>query len=179
MPPGPGHDSGHATGGLSWGELLELLVAEHGTLAAVAWKLATNPDDDVASIERALRRLRTRGQRDGGRWGQRLLRVFGIPAPVEARIRWFGPYHSPFNDLPVALCLDQLRLWDRPPLATSRARIWLHLGFASCALRTRDLAAAATHIARARAALAPLPASYDSARIEVALVDAYLTSRRE
>jgi hypothetical protein len=176
----PGHDSGHATGGLSWGDLLALLVAEHGTLAAVAWKLVEHAgtDEDVTSVERALRRLRTRGQRDGGRWGQRLLRVFGIPAPIEARVRWFGPYHSPFNDLPVPLCLDQLRLWDRPPLATSRARIWLHLGFASCCLRTRDLDAAATHAARARSALAALSADYDAARIEVTLVDAYIASRR-
>lgn len=181
MPPDPGHDSGHPTGGLSWGELLELLVVQHGTLTAVAWKLVEHGggDDDVASVERALRRLRTRGQRDGGRWGQRILRVCGVPAPVEARVRWFGHYHSPFNDLPVALCLDQLRLWDRPPIALSRARVWLHLGQASCALRTRRLDDAATHADRARAALPPLPRDYDAARIEVAMVDAYLASRRD
>ena len=178
----PGHDSGHATGGLSWGDLLALLVAEHGTLAAVAWKLvehAGSTDEDVTSVERALRRLRTRGQRDGGRWGQRLLRVFGIPAPVEARVRWFGLYHSPFNDLPVPLCLDQLRLWDRPPIALSRARVWLHLGHASCALRTRRLDDAAAHADRARSALPPLPRDYDAARIEVAMVDAFIASRRD
>ena len=180
MPRDPGHDSGHPTGGLSWGELIEALVAQHGTLTAVAWKLVEHADgDDVASVERALRRLRTRGQRDGGRWGQRMLRVFGVPAPVEARVRWFGPYHSPFNDLPVALCLDQLRLWDRPPIAMSRARVWLQLGFASCALRTRRFDDATLYADRARSALPPLPRDYDAARIEVALVDAYLASRRD
>src|SRR5262249_54030525 len=93
------------------------------------------------------------------------------------RLRWFGLYHSPFNDLPIELCLDQLRLWDRPPIATSRARVWLHLGFASCALRTRRFDDAATYAARARSALAALPADYDAARIALALVEAYLASR--
>jgi len=167
-----------ATGGWSWGELLESLVATHGTLTAVAWKLIEHADgDDVASVERALRRLRTRGQRDGGRWGQLVLRVFGVPAPIENRLRWLGLYHSPFNDLPIALCLDQLRLWDRPPIAMSRARVWLHLGFASCALRTRRFDDAAIHARRARTSLAPLPADYDAARIELALIDAYLASK--
>jgi hypothetical protein len=167
-----------ATGGLSWGELIESLVATHGTLAAIAWKLIEYADgDDVASVERALRRLRTRGQRDGGRWGQLVLRVFGVTASIETRLRWLGFYHSPFNDLPVGLCLDQLRLWDRPPIATSRARVWLHLGFASCALRTRNFDDAATHVRRARTALAALPADYDVARLELALIDGYLASR--
>lgn len=173
--------SADSTGGFSWGELVASLVETHGTLTAVAWKLIEHAEgDDVASVERALRRLRTRGQRDGGRWGQLLLRVFGVPAPIESRLRWFGLYHSPFNDLPIALCLDQLRLWDRPPIATSRARVWLHLGFASCALRTRQFDEAAVHVRRARASLAPLPPDYpdyDVARIELALVDAYLASR--
>jgi hypothetical protein len=88
-----------------------------------------------------------------------------------------GHYHSPFNDLPVALCLDQLRLWDRPPIASSRARVWLHLGTASCALRTRRLADGAVSVRRAASALAALPAAYDGARIELALVTGYLASR--
>ncbi|MBX3161140.1 MAG: hypothetical protein KF773_34585 [Deltaproteobacteria bacterium] len=173
-----GQEPGHELGGLSWGELVDAVVAQCGTLTAVAWKLIDRADgDDVASVERALRRLRTRGQRDGGRWGQHLLRTFGVPAPIEARLRWMGHYHSPFNDLPVGLCLDQLRLWDRPPIASSRARVWLHLGEASCALRTRRLGDAAAHVRRAAAATAPLPAAYDAARIELALVTGYLASR--
>lgn len=168
------------TGGLSWGELIESLVASHGTLTAVAWKLIDRAEgDDVASIERALRRLRTRGQRDGGRWGQHLIRVFGVPQPIEQRLRWLGLYHSPFNDLPVELCLDQLRLWDRPPVSTSRARVWLHLGFASCALRRRDRDDASVHTRRARSALAALGPDYDAARIELCFVEAYVASRRD
>ena len=169
------------TAGITWADLLEQLVAEHGTLAQVAWKLVEHADKaktelDVASVERALRRLRTRGQRDGGAWGQRLTRVFGMPKSVEDRVRWLGLYHSPFNDLPVELCLDHLRLWDRPPMSGSRARLWVHLGFTTCALRTRQQADATLHADRAREALAGLPASYDLARVELALVDAFIAS---
>lgn len=39
-----------------------------------------------------------------------------------------GLYHSPFSDLPLPLCIDWLTLLDRPPVSTSRARVWLHLG---------------------------------------------------
>lgn len=175
-----GQDSGHGSEpGMSWGDLLAAQIDAHGTLTAVAWKLVELSDgDDVASVERALRRLRTRGQRDGGIWGQRLLRVFGVPVAVEDRVRWMGLYHTPFTDLPVALCIDQLRLWDRPPVSASRARIWLHLGQASCALRTQRTDDAAIHIARASEALAALPAEYDDARIEAALIDGFLVSHR-
>src|SRR5689334_18019621 len=108
MPEEPGHDSGQPPAGYAWADLVGAAVEQHGSLAALAWKLIDHADtDDVASIERALRRLRTRGQLDGGIWGQRLLRAFGVPSPIEARLRWMGLYQSPFNDLPLALCLDQ------------------------------------------------------------------------
>jgi hypothetical protein len=160
--------------GYTWGELLSELVDQHGSLTAVAWKLIEHASgDDVQSIERALRRLRTRGQLDGGVWGQRVLRVFGPPQSIEARLRWMGLYHSPFNDLPVALCVDQLRIWDRPPVSESRARVWVQLGLASCALRERRYDDAAHHADQARAAQGP-----DAARIELALLDGYIASRR-
>ena len=159
--------------GLGWGELLDQLVAEHGTWSAVAWRLiGTAEGDDVASVERALRRLRARGQKDGGVWGQRVLRTFGVPAAIDARLRWMGLYHSPFNDLPVSLCYDQLRLWDRPPVSESRARVWVQLGLTSSALRSRRFPEAAAHL-RAAAAVA----EGDAAPLEVALVEAYLASR--
>src|SRR5262245_25772790 len=77
----PGHADAGPPPGYSWGDLVEALVTSHGTLTQVAWKLVERSDasDDVASVERALRRLRTRGQLDGGSWGTRLLRVFGVP----------------------------------------------------------------------------------------------------
>ncbi len=171
----PGHTSGQAPAGFSWGDLVTALVEQHGTLTQVAWKLVEHASgDDVASIERALRRLRGRGQTNGGVWGQRLLRVFGPPATVESRLRWMGLYHSPFTDLPIALCVDQLRLWDRPPISESRARVWIQLGYATCALRQRRFDEAAQHCVQARAGEVP-----DDARIELALVDAYIASRTD
>lgn len=172
--------SGQKTGqappaGFTWGDYLGALVKEAGTLTAVAWKLAERGAgaDDVASIERALRRMRDRGQRDGGSWGQRLLRTFGVPRAVEERLRFMGLYHSPFNDLPLPVCLDQLRLFDRPPLSESRARVWLQLGFTSTALRAREFAQAHSCLDRV-AAIAAAPAD---AQLETALAEAYLLSR--
>lgn len=161
--------------GFSWGDYLGALVTETGTLTAVAWKLAErgSGDEDVASIERALRRMRSRGQRDGGSWGKRLLRTFGVPRAVEDRLRFMGLYHSPFNDLPLPLCLDQLRLFDHPPLSESKARVWLHLGFASTSLRSRSFDEAARHLDQA-AAVAGVS---DDARLEGRLARAYLRSR--
>jgi hypothetical protein len=171
-----GQKTGHEPPvGFSWGDYLAALLAELGTLTAVAWKLAERGvgPEDVASIERALRRMRERGQRDGGSWGQRLLRTFGVPRAVEDRLRFMGLYHSAFNDLPLPMCLDQLRLFDRPPLSESRARVWLHLGFASAALRARDFEGAEACLARvAEVAAAPI-----DAQLEAALTRAYLRSR--
>ncbi|NOK17242.1 hypothetical protein [Corallococcus carmarthensis] len=159
--------------GYTWSDYVEALVTEHGSLAAVAWKLVERGlAEDTTSVERALRRLRGRVQRDGGLIGQRLLRVFGVPATVEAQARWMGTYHSPFGDLPVRLCLDQLRLWERPPLSESRARVWILLGLAGVALRQRAFDDARTLLDGA-AALADSPA----ARIEHHLATSYLLTR--
>lgn len=208
----PGQNSGQGPkadpppSGWGWSEYLAALVDEAGTLTAIAWKLIERADkthgpdasdridgtDDVASVERALRRLRSRGQRDGGIWGQRLLRHFGVPRAIEDRLRWMGLYHSPFNDLPLPLCDDQLRLWDHPPISTSRARLWLLLAAASCALRRRDFAKAQTTLDDAQKILQSVGRksgdgcdSDDAmdvrvdARIEAALAHAYLQSRTD
>ncbi|MBX3233655.1 MAG: hypothetical protein KIT84_21150 [Labilithrix sp.] len=169
----PGHDPGH---GLSWRDYVDGLVEAHGSLAAVAERLARSRAyaDDAASIERALRRLRTRGQHAGGVWGDRALAAFGLPDAAEARARWMGAYHSRFTDLPVPLCLDLVRLWDRPPVSEApAARTWLALARASCALRAADEDGAVPHLRRARAAKGP-----PEARAEVALVEAFVASRR-
>lgn len=183
MAPGLPRRNGQKTGqrtteaqspvGYTWADYVESLVAEHGTLAAVAWKLVERGlAEDATSVERALRRLRGRGQQDGGLIGQRLLRVFGVPVTMEAQARWMGTYHSPFGDLPVRLCLDQLRLWERPPLSESRARVWILLGLAGVALRRRAFDDAKTLLEGA-AALADSPA----ARIEHHLATSYLLTR--
>lgn len=175
-----GHDPGHAAeaapAGYSWGEYVAQLVAEHGTLAALALRLAelASTPEDSASVERALRRLRQRGNLGGGDYGRRLLRAFGLPRPIAARVRWMGVYHSRFTDLPRSLCQDQLRVWDRPPVSESRARVWLELGQASVALRGGELALAELHLRRGRAAGSPELA----AQIELALVEGFLASRQ-
>src|SRR5262249_50614906 len=123
--------------------------------------------------------LRARGQREGGVWGQRLLRRVGVPRAITERVRWMGLYHSPFNDLPLSLCLDQLRLWDRPPVAETGARLWIELGYASCALRQRRHQAATAHAEAVEATLAGTDADEDAARIELALMRGYLASRAQ
>ncbi|KIG12946.1 hypothetical protein DB30_00902 [Enhygromyxa salina] len=64
-----------------------------------------NFQEDVASVERGLRRLRDRGNKDGGVWGQRALRCFGLPVEVDDRVRWMGQYHTRFSHLPAPLNL--------------------------------------------------------------------------
>src|SRR5207245_7063876 len=71
MAPAPGQDPGHIPVGLTWSDYVEFLVASCGSLAAAAERLSARRGykEDVATIERALRRLRTRGQASGGTWG--------------------------------------------------------------------------------------------------------------
>ncbi len=136
--PSPGQDPGHAQR-FSWREYVDALARERGSLALAALHLAErrNFEEDVASVERGLRRLRERGSKDGGVWGERALRCFGLPAQVGERIRWMGQYHTRFTDLPASLGEELLRPWDRPPISESPARIWILLGQAGLALRRR------------------------------------------
>jgi hypothetical protein len=167
----PGHDPGHAW---TWADLIGDLVQIHGTLVAVAERLAQrrNHQEDVESVARGLRRLRTRGTKDGGLWGQRVLREFGLPTAVEDRVRWMGQYHTRFIDLPASVCAELLRPWDRPPVSESPARIWVLLGHANLVIRRRedpsDLLNQATLVA---------PRAEAAAQIELALVQAYAWGR--
>jgi hypothetical protein len=145
---------GQIPGQPAWDDYVDALVREHGSLAAVAARLAEARAwrEDVESIARALRRLRGRGARPGGVWGTRLVATFGLPQPVEARLRFMGSYHSRFVDLPVSLCTDLVQLWDRPPTSESRiGRLWLSLARATLALRAGDLARAKADLRTARA----------------------------
>jgi hypothetical protein len=174
MASAPGQIPGH---GLSWEEYVDWLVETHGTLAAVAERLSNVRAfaDDVGSIERALRRLRKRGHLAGGTWGQRALTTFGLPGAADARARWMGAYHSRFTDLPVPLCQDLVRLWDRPPVSEDpSSRAWLALGHATNALRAADFEGAKAHLRRARASFSLAAAE---ARVEIVLVEAFIASR--
>ncbi len=171
-----GHEAGHPPG-FRWDDYVAWLIASHGSLAAVADKLASRRAwvDDSASIERALRRLRARAHLDGGTWGVRCLAAFGLPGALSDRVRWLGAYHSRFTDLPVPLCEDLLRVWDRPPVSEAPdAQAWLALAHASCALRSARPADAAGHLLRARAVVARCP---PAARVELLLTEAFVASR--
>ncbi len=174
----PGHEPGQPLPlGLSWEAYVAWLVESHGSLSAVAQRLSAHRGyaDDAASVERALRRLRVRGQQDGGAWGARAILLFGLPGGIDARTRWMGMYHSRFTDLPVPLCQDLVRLWDRPPVSESPAsRVWLALAHASCALRLADREGAAVHLRRARAERRAAP---PEARVELLLAEAFVQSR--
>lgn len=169
------HASGAPSPALRWSDYVTQLAERHGSLATLAMKLslAEGSGPDSTTVERALRRLRNKDHEDGGQYGRLLLRTFGMPRDIELRAKWMGVYHSRFTDLPVSLCLDQLRLWDRPPLAESRTRTWLELGFATCALRQQDLERARLHLERARGGH-----GVTAARIEVRLLEAFVASRR-
>ena len=131
----PGQDSGQP--GFDWSDYVHWLVGVHGSLVAVAEILAARRGhtDRVETIERALRRLRSRGVADGGLWGGRALRHFGLPDAVHRRVRWMGQYHSRFTDLPTSLCLELLQGWDRPPVRDTPVAVWLWLGRSNVRLR--------------------------------------------
>jgi len=170
----PGQEPGQAP--FSWRELVDQVVAERGSLALAALHLAERRgfQEDVGSVERGLRRLRERGSKDGGVWGQRALRWFGLPAAVNDRVRWMGQYHTRFSDLPVSLGDELLRPWDRPPVSESPARIWVLLGRVSLALRRRETTQAQALLEQAAVNAGQAEAA---ARIELALVEAFVWSR--
>lgn len=174
----PGHEAGHPpSAGFSWGDYIAWVIERQGSLAAAATHLASlrGYADDAASIERALRRLRTREQGAGGVWGARCLAAFGLPDALAERTRWMGAYHSRFTDLPLPLCNDLLRLWDRPPVCEDpRAQVQLGLAYATCALRANDRVSAREHLARVRPLVARAAAE---ARVEFGLVEAFVASR--
>ncbi len=172
--PAPGQDYGHAS--LDWAAYLEALIADRGSLSAVAAHVGAQRGytDDVASIERGLRRLRGRGHRDGGVWGRRVLAIFGLPGSVVDRVRWMGLYHSRFTDLPTSICRELLVSWNRPPVSETPARVWVQLGLASVALRQRRYDQAAMHLTQAERTPGP-----PAAKVELALSQSYLLSRTD
>lgn len=167
---------GETLAGFTWQDCIDDLVGRLGTLTAVAERLAAENGfaEDVGSIERALRRLRTRGQQAGGKWGARLLATFGLPGSVEARLRWMAAYHSRFTDLPVPVADDLLRLWEHPPTTERReARAFLALARASLDLRKNDHASALRRLEPLIRELDRLPAE---AAVELLLVRAFMAS---
>lgn len=160
-------DAGHELppAGLSWGQyvaqwvadcggwlpLADALIARVGTSAEIAL--------DPQTVERGLRRLARREHKPGGQYGRWMVRAFGFASPVETWVMWMGQYHTRFSDLPSPLRIEQLTLWNRPPVAESKLVCWLHVGLAA-AHRSRSemdqceqwLARAERHAERAGAA---------------------------
>lgn len=172
---------GQTSGQPSWELVVDAIVAEHGSLAAVAARLAEARGwkEDAESIARALRRLRARGTLSGGQWGARVLATFGLPRSVDARLRFMGSYHSRFVDLPVSIGADLVQLWDRPPTSETRSgRLWLSLARAVLAMRARDDHAARDHLATAKSATSG-PGDDLGGRVEIALGEARLASDEE
>jgi hypothetical protein len=162
---------------LTWERYVAWLVDEHGTLAAVAERLAAarGYTEGVETVERALRRLRQRGTQDGGAWGQRALRQFGLPDAVDARLRFMGAYHSRFTDLPVPVCEDLIRWWQRPPTTEARSgAAWLALAWANVYTRQRRF----DDVAVVLNGVIVGPDVAPEARIERLLGLAWLASRR-
>lgn len=178
MARGPGHDSGQA--GFDWADYVDWLAESAGSLVAVADKLcaARGYKDDIGSVERALRRLRKKGTQPGGTWGARAIAVFGLPSAIGERVRQLGQYHSRLAELPVSMCEDLLRGWDKPPITESRAgRAWIALARASIALREANLEEALARLDRARADVTSTDEA--AARLEAMLIRAYVASRRD
>jgi MalT-like TPR region len=131
--------------GLTWEAYVDHFVGEIGSWTALADELirrasgSADPPVDLQSVEKGLRRLAQREHRAGGQYGRWMLRFFGVPTAVEDWARWLAQYHSRFADLPTSLRLEQLRLWDRPPVSESRIAPWIHVGLASVFHRMADL----------------------------------------
>lgn len=122
--------------GMTWGDYVERWVAECGGWVPLADQLihragrAIEIAEDALTVERGLRRLARRHHKPGGQYGRWMLRYFGFTTPVEQWLRWLGTYHTRFTDLPSSLRLEQLALWNRPPIAESVLACWIHLGMA-------------------------------------------------
>ncbi len=131
----------------TWADYIARWVTDRGGWLALADELIHRAGDrieivqDPQTVERGLRRLARRDHRPGGQYGRWMLRFFGFTTPVEEWLKWMGQYHTRFADLPCALRLEQLVLWNRPPIAESPLACWLHVGIASAQLTRLDLAA--------------------------------------
>ncbi len=126
---------------------------------------------DRSTIEKGLRRLAARGSKPGGQYGRWLLRYFGVPLQTRRWVKWLGQYHSRFADLPTRLRLEQLRLWDGPPISESPQIAWIHLGLASVQLRMEQREQCEQHLAHA---LRVAPRAGPAAQMEATLLQALL-----
>ncbi len=163
--------------GLTWADYIERWVVDCGGWVPLADQLIHRAGDavdiamDPQSVERGLRRLARRHHKPGGQYGRWMLRYFGFTSPIEQSVKWTGIYHTRFADLPSGLRLQQLTMWNRPPVAESPLACWIEIGIASAHYSRLDLAACEHWLARAERRVA---GAGPEAELEVALVRAQL-----
>ena len=122
--------------GLSWAAYIARWVDDCGGWLPLADQLIARArgrfevPDDPQTIERGLRRLARRDHKPGGQYGRWMLRLFGVTSSIESWLRWLGVAHSRFTELPSGLRLEQLALWNRPPIAETPLVCWIELGIA-------------------------------------------------
>jgi hypothetical protein len=165
--------------GLTWAEYVERWVVDCGGWLPLADLLihragaSVDIPQDPQTVERGLRRLARRAHKPGGQYGRWLLRFFGITSPIEQWVRWLGSSHTRFADLPSGLRIEQLALWNRPPIAESPLASWIHVGIAAAHHSRLDLDACGHWLGRADSHAA---AAGVAAEIEVGLLRAELAT---
>lgn len=100
-----------------------------------------------------------------------MLRFFGFVSPIEKWVRWLGNHHSRFSDLPSNMRLEQLTLWNRPPISESPLACWILLGIANVHHARSDVPACEHWLTRAERLLESAGAG---ASIEALLIRAQL-----
>jgi hypothetical protein len=140
----PGQDSGHEGNppvGFTWDNYVQAFVDEFGGWAALADELSRRAAGvagfprDLQVVEKGIRRLAKREHKSGGQYGGWMVRHLGVPASLARWAQWMGQFHSRFADLPATLRLQQLGLWDRPPVTETRVAAWIHIGMSSVLTR--------------------------------------------
>lgn len=167
--------------GLTWAEYVEQWVHDRGGWLPLADQLIHRAGDrveipsDPQTVERGLRRLARREHKPGGQYGRWMMRFFGVTSPIEQWVRWLGTYHARFADLPSGLRLEQLALWNRPPVSESPLACWIELGVASAHHSRLDHEACEHWLARAARHVS---AAGPAAEIELALLRAEIATTR-
>jgi len=167
--------------GLTWAEYIERWVDDCGGWLPLADQLIHRAGErvevpsDPQTVERGLRRLAKREHKPGGQYGRWMMRLFGVTSPIEQWVRWLGTYHARFADLPSGLRLEQLSLWNRPPVSESPLACWIHIGIASAHHSRLDLTACEHWMARAERQAGAAGAA---AQIEIALLRGELATSR-
>ena len=165
--------------GLSWAAYVARWVDDCGGWLPLADALISRArgrfdvPDDPQTVERGLRRLARRDHKPGGQYGRWMLRLFGVTSSIEQWVRWLGTAHTRFADLPASLRLEQLTLWNRPPVSETPLVAWIELGIAHAHHSRLDHDACDQWLARAALRA---PAAGPTAELELVLAQLEMES---